>query len=99
MDIFMRIYRMPVTTHSGWCFSLAVLLSTSIPACAEDAILRVTGEIKIPLKLTLKEVKDLPSAKLSAKDHDGTTARYEGVPLHEILRRAGVAQGESLRSE
>jgi hypothetical protein len=34
---------------------------------------------------------------VSAKDHTGNTARYEGVPLTELLRRAGVPQGEALR--
>ena len=45
----------------------------------------------------MAELKAMPSAKVTAKDHDGTTASYEGVPLHELLRRAGVPQGESLR--
>jgi hypothetical protein len=49
------------------------------------------------LELTLVELKAMPTAKVIAKDHDGTTATYEGVPLYAILSRAGVPQGEALR--
>jgi len=70
---------------------------TSTLAHAESEALIVKGEIKTPLKLTLAELKAIPTVKITATDHDGKTAVYEGVSLHEILRRAGVPQGESLR--
>lgn len=90
---------MTATINLRICFALFMLLLISSPTHAEDAALAVTGEVKTPLKLTLVELKAMPNAKVTSKDHDGTMAGYEGVPLHEILRRAGVPQGESLRGD
>jgi DMSO/TMAO reductase YedYZ molybdopterin-dependent catalytic subunit len=79
-------------------FLLAIFaLFTFSAARAADATLLVRGEVKTPLKLSLAEIKSLPSATVSTKDHSGNTVRYEGVPLTELLHRAGVPQGEALR--
>src|SRR5262245_5721581 len=82
----------------GWLVLSALVLVPSFVS-AQEIALRVTGAVKTPLKLSLAEVKEMPRTKLTAKDHDGSEAMYEGVALHEILRRAGVPQGESLRGE
>jgi DMSO/TMAO reductase YedYZ molybdopterin-dependent catalytic subunit len=66
-------------------------------ARAEGGALAVSGEVRTPLKLTLAELKAMPTVKVSATEHDGKTVEYEGVLLHEILRRAGAPEGESLR--
>jgi DMSO/TMAO reductase YedYZ molybdopterin-dependent catalytic subunit len=79
-------------------FLLMVLLASSI-GYAADTALTVTGEVKTPLILTLAELESMPAETISAKDHDGSTASYQGVALHAILVRAGVPQGESLRGE
>ena len=78
-------------------FAAASLISFA--ARGQNASLSVTGEVKEPLKLTMAELEAMPTAKVTAKDHDGTPATYEGVPLHAILNRAGVPQGEALRGE
>lgn len=83
--------------HIAALFALVSLVSFATHG--EEATLSVTGEIKTPLKLTMTELKAMPTAKVTTKDHDGTTAVYEGVPLHAILSRAGVPQGESLRGD
>jgi DMSO/TMAO reductase YedYZ molybdopterin-dependent catalytic subunit len=77
---------------------LIVLLASSIGHAADTA-LSVTGEVKTPLTLTLAELESMPAETVSAKDHDGSTASYQGVSLHAVLVRAGVPQGESLRGE
>ena len=81
--------------HRGW-LALFFLLSCAVVR-AEDSALVVKGEVETPLKLTMHELKAMPVAKVSVKDHDGSSAVYEGVPLHEILKKAGVPEGESLR--
>lgn len=78
-------------------FSVALIVSFA--AYGQEARLSVTGEIKTPLLLTMTELKAMPMEKVTAKDHDGPTATYEGVALHAILSRAGVPQGETLRGE
>ena len=81
------------------CAVIALLLLAPFFSQAAEALLTVRGKVKTPLKLTLGELKALPIAKVTAKDPDGTSATYEGVALHDILRRAGVPQGESLHKD
>jgi DMSO/TMAO reductase YedYZ molybdopterin-dependent catalytic subunit len=65
------------------------------PATAE---LRISGAVSTPLVLTLADLKNMPRKKLTVVNpHDKKTEAYEGVLLEELLRKAGVPQGESLR--
>jgi hypothetical protein len=44
------------------------------------------------------DLKNMPRKKLTVVNpHDKKTEAYEGVLLEELLRKAGVPQGESLR--
>jgi DMSO/TMAO reductase YedYZ molybdopterin-dependent catalytic subunit len=63
------------------------------------ASLRVGGEVDTPLQLAQADLAELPRLTVRATDHGGTSAEFEGVPLHEILRRAGAPLGERLRGE
>jgi DMSO/TMAO reductase YedYZ molybdopterin-dependent catalytic subunit len=74
------------------------LNSQSSPAIPVAAELRITGEVSTPLTLTIADLKKMPRKTLSVVNpHDKKTEVYEGVLLEELLRRAGVAQGEKLR--
>jgi DMSO/TMAO reductase YedYZ molybdopterin-dependent catalytic subunit len=65
------------------------------PATAE---LRISGAVSTPLVLTLADLKKMPRKKLTVVNpHDKKTEAYEGVLLEEVLRKAGVPQGEGLR--
>lgn len=64
-----------------------------------DPVLRVEGEIERPLKLQASDLADLPRTTVQATDRDGTQIEFEGVPLFEILQRAGAPLGERLRGE
>ena len=78
---------------------LATTLLLAPLAHAADVAFTVTGEVKTPLKLTLAEIEAMPAQTVSVKDHDGTTASYQGIPLEDILVRAGVPHGDSLRGD
>jgi DMSO/TMAO reductase YedYZ molybdopterin-dependent catalytic subunit len=66
------------------------------PATATE--LRIGGDVSTPLVLTAAELKKMPRKTLSAVNpHDKKTEMYEGVLLEELLKKAGVAQGEKLR--
>lgn len=78
-------------------FLVLIVLLVSTLGHAAETVLIVTGEVKAPLILTLKELEAMPPETITAKDHDGSTASYQGVPLHAILVRAGAPQGEFLR--
>ena len=70
-------------------------LAQTAPATAE---LRISGAVTTPLVLTIADLKNMPRRKLSVVNpHDKKTESYEGVLLEELLRKAGVPQGENLR--
>jgi DMSO/TMAO reductase YedYZ molybdopterin-dependent catalytic subunit len=70
-------------------------LAQTAPATAE---LRINGAVSTPLVLTLADLKNMPRKKLSVLNpHDKKTEAYEGVLLEDLLRKAGVPQGEKLR--
>ena len=67
-------------------------------ASASVAELRIGGEVSTPLVLTVADLKKMPRKTLSVVNpHDNKTETHEGVLLEELLKRAGVAQGEKLR--
>jgi DMSO/TMAO reductase YedYZ molybdopterin-dependent catalytic subunit len=41
----------------------------------------------------------MPRETVSVSEQDGTKVEYEGVPLREILKRAGVPVGRELRGK
>lgn len=53
------------------------------------------GEVAHALKLSSADLAKLPRQTVSAKEHDGKTATFEGVALVEILRLAGVGWEKS----
>lgn len=78
---------------------IAILGATlSSIALAQGVVpaVEVTGAVTQPLTLTAESLAKLPRARVSLTSH-GIETSYEGVWLTEILRRAGVPQGEHLR--
>ncbi len=84
---------------------LAVFISVAAISAAggqtpqSTVSLSVGGEVERPLKLTAADLGKLPRRSVRVKDHDGNEAEYEGAPLGEILRLAGVKFGEGLRGK
>ena len=61
--------------------------------------LTVTGSITAPLVLKAEDLAHMPRETVSVPEQDGTKVNYEGVPLREILQRAGVPLGKELRGK
>lgn len=61
--------------------------------------LSISGEVERPLKLTATDLAKLPRRTIRAKDHDGNESEYEGSPLIEVLKLAGVKFGEGLKGK
>jgi DMSO/TMAO reductase YedYZ molybdopterin-dependent catalytic subunit len=60
--------------------------------------LRITGAVTRPISLTIADLKKMPRKTLTVVNpHNQQIELYEGVPLEELLHRAGVPQGEQLR--
>jgi DMSO/TMAO reductase YedYZ molybdopterin-dependent catalytic subunit len=68
-------------------------------AATPEISLSVSGEVERPLKLTAADLGKLPRRSVRAKDHDGKESEYEGSPLVEVLKLAGVKFGEGLRGK
>ena len=78
------------------CIALLVLLGASI---AEAQSLKIVGEtVKDSLVLSLPELQSMPSDSVEVV-HDGASHWFHGVRLNELLRRAGIPTGRSLRGD
>jgi DMSO/TMAO reductase YedYZ molybdopterin-dependent catalytic subunit len=66
---------------------------------APEISLSISGEVERPLKLTAADLGKLPRRSVRAKDHDGKESEFEGWPLIEVLKLAGVKFGEGLRGK
>ena len=81
---------------------VALAFIASRPAHAQTALplnatLRVTGKIGQPLALCEADLQTLPRKRLAVTDEKGTPLVYDGVPVVELLRRAGAPLGKQLR--
>jgi len=62
------------------------------------AQLAVGGDVATPLSLSVADLGGFPRKTLKVtNEHTGKEETYQGVPLAEILKRAGVPQGPALR--
>lgn len=65
-----------------------------------SAQLKIIGAVSTPLTLTAADLKKMPRKTLPVMNpHNKKTEVYEGVPLEELLGRAGVPQHEQLRGQ
>jgi DMSO/TMAO reductase YedYZ molybdopterin-dependent catalytic subunit len=79
----------------------ALLLLVCAPAIsqADDVILRVGGAVDRPLSLTRADLAGMPreSFQIPGKDDKSVMETWSGVPMIEILRKAGAPVGDRLR--
>ena len=82
-------------------FVVLVLLLTPflISAQVNEAIIKVSGEVVTPLNITMADFKAYSQVKLKHKDKEGKEHTYSGVVLADILQKAGVTSGESLKGK
>lgn len=75
-----------------------LLVAGRLAAQDAPAVLEVSGAVKQPQKLTREDLAKMPRASVKTASR-GVETVYEGVWLHEVLRRAGAPQGETLRGK
>jgi len=80
-------------------FSLWLASAQTTVQNAATSELTVRGDIPAPLTLKADDLARMPRETVSVPDQDGTKVNYEGVPLQEILKRAGVPLGKDLRGK
>src|SRR5262249_13174699 len=58
----------------------------------------ISGSVAQPLVLTVADLAKMPRATVTTTG-GGMETKYEGVWLHEVLKKAGVPLGEQLRGK
>jgi DMSO/TMAO reductase YedYZ molybdopterin-dependent catalytic subunit len=84
------------STRRAW-----LLIAATGFLAAQDApqpTIQVIGAVKQPLTLTADDLAKMPRASVRVASH-GLETTYQGVWVLEILRKAGVPQGEALRGK
>lgn len=74
------------------------LIAAGLLAQDPPATLQVSDSVKQTLSLTPDDLAKMPRAAVKTISN-GMETIYEGVWLHEVLKRAGVAQGAELRGK
>lgn len=69
------------------------------PQPTESVLLRVEPAAGQPLQLSPELWNALPHLSVTAVEHDGERATFEGVPVAEVLRLAGAPLGAELRGQ
>ena len=62
-------------------------------------LLAISGDVATPLRLKADDLAKMPRETVSVQEEDGTIVQYEGVPLREVLARAGAPLGKQLRGK
>ena len=83
-------------TRRSWV--LAVLASGVLLAQDATPAVQVTGAVKQPLTLSADDLAKMPRASVRTTNN-GMETVYQGVWLHEVLKKAGVPQGGELRGK
>jgi len=79
---------------------LAILLCAPVNAFAQASqavALHVTGEVPNHLDLSIADIAAFQHQIVHVTDEKGIQAEYSGVPVAEILRKAGAPLGKDLR--
>jgi hypothetical protein len=81
---------------------LPLLQLLCLPVCAyaqasPAVALRVVGEVPNHLDLSLADIAALPGQTINVTDEKGNPAEYAGVPVAEILQKAGAPLGKNLK--
>ena len=77
---------------------LGLFAASLLPAQDAQPTIQVTGAIKQVLTLSADDLAKMPRASVRTTNN-GMETVYEGVWLHEVLKKAGVPQGGELRGK
>ena len=93
----MRAHRTVTRSVLPVLFSVCLSFAQNIPPA--PASLTVSGDIPSPLTLNLADIAAMPHQVATVADENGKKIAYEGVPLREILLKAGAPLGGQLRGK
>ena len=84
--------------YTRWLLFLPLLAAILAPGQDAPPSVQVTGAVKQTLTLTADDLAKMPRASVHTTNN-GMETVYEGVWLHEILKKAGAPQGSELRGK
>jgi hypothetical protein len=99
------ILRRVANPPSGPSRVLAVALLLALPSFAQESAtpapttLTIGGDVATPLTLTSEDLAKMPRQSIVLQEADGSKTEYQGVPLVELLKRAGAPVGKNLRGD
>jgi hypothetical protein len=78
--------------------SITTMLAVMLTACGggakgsipENAALKITGNVDKEIGWTEEEVRAMESMDVESTNKDGETSTYTGVPIKDLLDKAGV---------
>src|SRR5882724_8664710 len=77
---------------------IGLLAAGSLRSQDAQQTIQVTGAVKQALTLSADDLAKMPRATVKTMSN-GMETVYEGVWLHEVLKKAGVPQGSELRGK
>ena len=77
---------------------LAIIATGLLSGQNEQPSIQVTGAVQQPLTLSADNLGKMPRAVVRTSSK-GIETVYEGVWLHDVLKKAGVPQGSELRGK
>jgi DMSO/TMAO reductase YedYZ molybdopterin-dependent catalytic subunit len=91
-------------TLAGLLSAAAILPAQTAPPAqstqaAPEVKIAVTGDIPTPITLTAADLAAMPRETAEITEQDGQKTTYEGVPLEEVLKKAGLAFGRQMRGK
>jgi hypothetical protein len=79
------------------CLACTLLLKAQ--DAANPSTLTVTGDVTTPLTLTTTELAAMTREHVEVEEKGGGKAIYDGVPIQEILKKAGMSFGRQMRGK
>jgi hypothetical protein len=84
--------------QDSWILLLTICLSP-LAAVAQGPSLKIAGDVASPLELHQTDLAGMTRKSATITETDGTKTVYEGVPLRDVLMKAGVPFGKDLRGK
>ena len=84
--------------HTRRWLVLGIFAASLLAGEEQQPSIQVTGAVKQPLTLTADDLAKMPRSTVHTMNN-GMETVYEGVWLHEVLKKAGVPQGSELRGK
>jgi DMSO/TMAO reductase YedYZ molybdopterin-dependent catalytic subunit len=97
MQRFIRELPFLAAISFGLAFAQVTFAQTPATAPAAQtgpAFITITGDVPKPLTLKAEDLAAMPREKASVPEQDGTSVEYEGVPLRDVLKLAGLPIGK-----